>query len=232
MLIMSSNETILIDGYKHIKYNKELCTEGEMLKKSEAYFNKMSNRRSIRHFSTEPFSIEIIENIIKTAGMAPSGANKRPWTFCVVKSSEIKKKIREAAEIEERKSYEERMSQEWLQDLKHLGTNANKPFLEEAPYLIVVFKQIFEYDLTGGKHQNYYVNESVGLACGFLISAIHNAGLVTVTHTPSPMRFLEKILERPDNERAYLLLPVGFPAKNAFVPAIEKKKVQEILKVY
>ncbi len=137
-----------------------------------------------------------------------------------------------AAEEEEKRSYEERMSEEWLEDLKHLGTDANKDFLEIAPYLIVVFKRPFEYDKNGAKHQNYYVNESVGLACGTLISAIHNAGLVTLTHTPSPMRFLEKILNRPDNERAFLLLPVGYNAEKTYVPNIKRKPLNEIMKLY
>ena len=150
----------------------------------------------------------------------------------MVKNAEIKKKIRNAAEKEERKSYQGRMSKEWLDDLKHLGTDSNKPFLEKAPYLIVVFKRPFEYDGNGKKRQNYYVNESVGLACGFLISAIHHAGLVTLTHTPSPMRFLEKILKRPDNERAFLLLPVGYEAEKVYVPNIQRKTVDQIMKIY
>ena len=149
-----------------------------------------------------------------------------------ISEAEIKRKIRLAAEEEERKSYANRMSDEWLDDLKHLGTDANKPFLETAPYLIVVFKRPYEIDLEGIKRQNYYVNESVGLACGFLISAIHHAGLVTLTHTPSPMRFLEKILERPSNERAFLLLPVGYAAEETYVPNIERKQLDEVMKLY
>lgn len=229
---MQDKDYILIDGFKHIRHKQNSFSENEMLEKSKNLFNNLNRRRSVRDFSDKEFSIEVIENLIKTASTAPSGANKQPWTFCVVKSSEIKKKIRVAAEEEERKSYAERMSDEWLNDLKHLGTNANKPFLEKAPYLIIVFKRPFEYDLEGKKHQNYYVNESVGLACGFLISAIHNAGLVTLTHTPSPMRFLEKILNRPDNERAFLLLPVGYEAEKAYVPDIKRKSLSDILKIY
>jgi len=226
------DDYILIEGFKHIKYRQETFSENEMLKKSKDYFEWANKRRSVRHFSDKKVPIEIIENIIKTASTAPSGANKQPWTFCVVKSAEIKKEIRHAAEAEERKSYTERMSDLWLEDLKHLGTDANKPFLETAPYLIIVFKRAFEYDSEGKKQQNYYVNESVGLACGFLISAIHNAGLVTLTHTPSPMRFLEKILKRPDNERAFLLLPVGYQAEKAYVPNIKRKSLEEIMKLY
>lgn len=226
------DDYILIDGYKHIRYKQEIFSESEILKKSKGYFEWANKRRSVRQFSDKEVPIEVLENIIKTASTAPSGANKQPWTFCVVKSADIKKEIRLAAETEERKSYNERMSDVWLEDLKHLGTDANKPFLEIAPYLIIVFKRVFEYDAEGKKHQNYYVNESVGLACGFLILAIHNAGLVTLTHTPSPMRFLEKILKRPNNERAFLLLPVGYQDDKVYVPNIERKPLGDIMKLY
>lgn len=229
---MQQVDFILIDGFKHIRYSHEYISVEESVKRSEDFYQKMKKRRSIRDFSEKDIPIEIIENIIKAASSSPSGANKQPWTFCIVKNKEIKQKIREAAEEEERKSYAERMGEEWLEDLKHLGTNANKPFLEVAPYLIVVFKRPYEIDEQGVKHQNYYVNESVGLACGFLISAIQNAGLVTLTHTPSPMRFLEKILNRPSNERAFLLLPVGYPAIETYVPDLEKKSLDKILKLY
>lgn len=229
---MQTEDFIIIDGFKHFKFVHENGLMDERLKASESFYQSMKNRRSIRSFSDKEVPILIIENIIKTASTAPSGANKQPWTFCVVKSSEIKKQIKEAAEEEERKSYSERMGEEWLQDLKHLATNAEKPFLEIAPYLIVVFKRPYEIDENGVKHQNYYVNESVGLACGFLIAAIQQAGLVTLTHTPSPMRFLEKILNRPSNERAFLLLPVGFPAEETYVPDIQKKSLGEVMKIY
>jgi iodotyrosine deiodinase len=229
---MQSDDYILVDGFKHIRYKQETFSLEEMKIRAENYFKWIDKRRSVREFSDKQIPIEIIENIIKSASSAPSGANKQPWTFCVVQSKEIKKKIREAAEEEERRSYDERMSEEWLDDLKHLGTDANKPFLETAPYLIVVFKRPYEIDLDGKKHQNYYVNESVGLACGFLISAIHNAGLVTLTHTPSPMRFLEKILKRPSNERAFLLLPVGYEAEKVYVPDIHRKPINEVMKLY
>lgn len=229
---MQTDDFILVDGFKHIRYKLSPISENEMLLKTVNYFENMNKRRSVRDFSDKSIPFEIIENIIKTASTAPSGANKQPWTFCVVQDKELKKKIRLAAEAEEKKSYEERMSEEWLQDIKHLGTDANKPFLETAPYLIIVFKRPFEYGERGEKHQNYYVNESVGLACGLLISAIHNAGLVTLTHTPSPMRFLEKILNRPDNERAFLLLPVGYPSNNVYVPDIQRKNINQIMKLY
>lgn len=229
---MKDEDAILINGHKHIRFQQDLYAEDEVLKRSNDYFEWANKRRSVRDFSEKEIPIEVIENIIKTASTAPSGANKQPWTFCVVKSAEVKLKIRLAAEEEERKSYAERMSDEWLDDLKHLGTDATKPFLETAPYLIVVFKRPYEIDSEGVKHPNYYVNESVGLACGFLISAIHNAGLVTLTHTPSPMRFLEQILERPSNERAFLVLPVGYEADEVYVPDIERKKLDVIMKVY
>jgi len=227
-----TEDIILVDGFKHIRYTHKIYAAEEMINRSKEYYEYLDKRRSVRHFSDNPVPIEVIENILKAASTAPSGANKQPWTFCVVKDPEIKKKIRIAAEEEELKSYKERMSDEWLDDLKHLGTDAKKPFLETAPYLIVVFKRPFEFEDNGEKHQNYYVNESVGLACGFLISAIHSAGLVTLTHTPSPMRFLEKILERPANERAFLLLPIGYVAENAYVPDIQRKSLDEVIKIY
>ncbi|WP_456377865.1 nitroreductase family protein [Lutibacter sp.] len=229
---MKTTNYILIDGFKHISYQQETYSEKEMITRSKKYFEWLHKRRSVRHFSDKPVAIEVIKNIIKAASTAPSGANKQPWTFCVVENPEIKKKIRIAAEEEEQRSYNERMSDAWLDDLKHLGTNAEKPFLETAPYLIIVFKRPYDVDKDGKKHQNYYVNESVGLACGFLISAIHNAGLVTLTHTPSPMRFLEKILERPPNERAFLLLPVGYAAEKSYVPDIQRKLLEDVFKLY
>ncbi len=163
------------------------------------------------------------------AASAPSGANKQPWTFCAISNPEVKRQIRIAAEQEEKESYEGRMSPEWLEDLAPLGTDWHKPFLEIAPWLIVVFRKPFDYQSNGSKRQNYYVQESVGIACGFLIAAIHAAGLVTLTHTPSPMNFLQKILDRPDNERPFLLLPVGYPAPDAMVPDIQKKGTDEVL---
>lgn len=229
---MKKDEYILVDGFKHVRFDQETIDGDAMFKRSIDYFNQMNSRRSVREFSDRPIAKEVIENIIKTASTAPSGANKQPWTFCVVENPKVKKQIRLAAEEEERRSYNERMSDQWLNDLKHLGTDANKPFLEVAPYLIVVFKRPYEINDKGEKHQNYYVNESVGLACGFLISAIHNAGLVTLTHTPSPMRFLEKILDRPENERAFLLLPVGYKADSVYVPDIQRKSIDKIMKYY
>lgn len=220
-----------IEGNPHILFEQKVKIE-DIEQSANEYYEVMNSRRSIRDFSGKPVSKQVIEDILKTASTAPSGAHKQPWTFCVVESSELKSKIRVAAEEEERKSYEGRMSEEWLEDLKPLGTNHSKPFLEIAPYLIIVFKKPYDLDENGNKLQNYYVNESVGIACGMLISAIHNAGLVTLTHTPSPMNFLTKLLERPSNERAFLLLPVGYPANETYVPDIQRKQLDEVAKFY
>lgn len=213
--------------YQGLKYD-----EAEVIKRSQAFYENMTKRRSVREFSNKPVPFEVIENIIKTAAAAPSGAHKQPWSFCVVADPEIKKQIRTAAEKEEFINYNGRMSDEWLEDLKVFGTDWHKPFLEDAPYLIIVFKKAYDLNAQGEKLKNYYVNESVGIASGFLITAIHNAGLITLTHTPSPMNFLEKILNRPKNERAFLLLPVGYPADNAVVPNLKRKKLEAVLEVY
>lgn len=195
------------------------------------FYDFMSRRRSLRSFSDREVPKEIIEKIILTAGTAPSGAHKQPWTFCAISSQEIKSAIREAAEKEEYENYHGRMSDEWVKDLEIFRTDWNKPFLEVAPWLIVMFKKAYDVE-EYGKRKNYYVNESVGIAAGMLITAIHNAGLVTLTHTPSPMSFLSKILNRPENERPFLLLPVGYPATDAKVPDIERKKLNEIARFY
>ena len=171
---------------------------------------------------------ETIEKIIRIASSAPSGANKQPWHFVAVQDPEVKRQIREAAEKEEKVFYEGRAGEKWLKDLEPLATNWQKPFLEEAPWLIVVFRQNYDIDALGVKTKNYYVQESVGIACGFLIASIHMAGLATLTHTPSPMGFLSKILGRPENEKSFLLLPVGYPATDGTVPNIQRKNLDEI----
>jgi len=200
---------------------------GDMIENSRSFLENIIQRRTVRDFSDKPVPIEIIQNAIQTASSAPSGANKQPWHFVIVKNPVVKKDIRIAAEKEEKEFYEHRAPDYWLQDLNQFGTDWHKPFLEIAPYLIVVFKQ--SYDLgKRGKRKNYYVNESVGIASGFLLTALHNAGLATLTHTPSPMGFLEKILRRPENEKAVLLIPVGYPAENAKVPNLKKKSFQEV----
>ena len=222
----------MINSFKHIAYKGNDFSEEEMLKRSFDFYHELDQRRSVRHFSDKNVPEKVIENIIKTAGTAPSGAHKQPWKFCMVSNPELKSRIRQAAEKEEEENYKSRMSERWLKDLAPLGTDTNKEFLEIAPWLIVVFKEVYDFDESGEKQNNYYVNESVGIACGMLIAAIHNAGLVTLTHTPSPMNFLAELLERPKNERAFLLLPVGYAAKDAFVPDIHRKEFNEISDIY
>jgi len=217
---------------KFIHYNHKPFDEKFMLQNSIEYFELMDSRRTVREFSGKPVPKEIIENIIKTASTAPSGAHKQPWTFCIVTDPGTKKQIRDAAEKEEYESYNGRMNDKWLEDLAYLGTDWHKPFLETAPYLIIVFKKLYDLLPDGEKRQNYYVAESVGIACGFMLSAIHNAGLCALTHTPSPMSFLSKILNRPENERPFLLIPVGYPADGVTVPDLKRKDLEEISKWY
>ena len=217
-----------INNYPFITYSKEAYDIEEMESRSHKFLETMDSRRSVRDFSDKEIPESVIENILLTASTAPSGAHKQPWTFCVVKDPEIRKQIRIAAEKEERESYDHRMTEEWLKDLEPIGTDWNKPFLEIAPYLIVVFKRSYEIEENNHKHQNYYVTESCGIACGFLLAAIHHAGLVALTHTPSPMNFLAKILNRPINEKPFLLIPVGYPAEECWVPDIKRKGISEI----
>jgi nitroreductase len=203
--------------------------EIDMKKKSEEFYMFLKNRRTVRDYSNENIPLEVLENCIKTAGTAPSGANLQPWHFVIVSDPEIKKQIRIEAEKEEKEFYTNRAPQEWLDALAHLGTDEHKPFLEDAPYLIAIFSKSYEILPDGKKIKQYYSQESVGIATGMLITAIHNAGLASLTHTPSPMNFLNKILERPKNERPFLLLVVGKPAKGAKVPDIKRKKLRDIL---
>jgi nitroreductase len=222
----------LIDNHPYISYKKPMVPDQEMLERAQTFYEKMDSRRSVREFSDRPIERKVIENIIKTASTAPSGAHKQPWTFCVIANPEIKTQIRFAAEEEEKASYESRMSSDWLDDLKPLGTDWRKPFLEIAPYLIIVFRRIYEFGVDGKKKNNYYVQESVGLATGFLLAAIHDAGLVSLTHTPSPMNFISKILDRPENEKPFLLIPVGYPAEECWVPDLERKDLKDICIFY
>jgi iodotyrosine deiodinase len=214
-----------------IDYQPAIIEPDEMIERSQNYYNKMDERRSVREFSSRAVPREVIDNIIRTASTAPSGAHKQPWTFCVITNKALRAQIRILAEEEEFKSYNGRMSEEWLKDLEPIGTDHHKPFLEEAPYIIVVFKRAYELE-EGKKHQNYYVNESVGIAVGFLLAAAHNAGLVALTHTPSPMNFLAEALNRPNNERPYLLIPVGYPAENVQVPKLIRKSLKEVCCYY
>ena len=209
---------------------KKLCferfTEEYMARASAEFLSFIRTRRSVREFSDRDIPVEVINNIVSAAASAPSGANKEPWFFSIVRDPDVKHKIRLGAEKEEKLFYTHKAPQYWLKDLNKFGTDWHKEFLEEAPFLIVVFKQI--YDLNNNvKYKNYYVNESVGIACGILLTAIHKAGLVALTHTPSPMGFLEKVCKRPKNERAYLLIPVGYPAVNAKIPVLTKKEYNE-----
>lgn len=216
-------------GFKKLDF--EEYSESKMRSRSESFLNEIITRRTVREFSDRIVPIDIINNCIKTAASAPSGANKQPWQFVIVRDSGIKTKIREAAEKEEKEFYGHRATKEWLEDLNQFGTDWHKPFLDIAPYLIVVFRKIYDLEDDGTQRKNYYVNESVGIASGFLLAALHHAGLITLTHTPSPMNFLGEILNRPKNERAFLLIPVGYPAKDAEVPDISKKPFGEISKI-
>ena len=216
-------------GFKKLDF--EEYSESKMRSRSESFLNEIVTRRTIRQFSDRMVPIDIINNCIKTAASAPSGANKQPWQFVVVKDPGIKAKIRKAAEKEEKEIYGHRATKEWLEDLNQFGTDWHKPFLEIAPYLIVIFRKIYDLEDDGTQRKNYYVNESVGIASGFLLAALHHAGLATLTHTPSPMNFLGEILNRPKNEKAFLLIPVGYPAKDAEVPDISKKPFSEISKI-
>ena len=218
--------------HPYIQYEHKQYTEEEILERSKSYYEFVNSRRSIRDFSPRPVPQEIIENIILAAGTAPSGAHKQPWSYCLISSAEIKSKIRTLAEEEEKRSYGGRMSEQWIQDLEPLGTTWEKPFLDTVPWIIAVFRKIYDVDEDGKKRLNYYVNESIGISVGFLLAAIHHAGLVALTHTPSPMNFLTQILDRPENEKPYLLIPVGFPEENATIPDIARKPLSGILSHY
>ena len=214
--------------FKNLDQYREFSPD-EMKERSQAFLKLMQRRRSVRDFSGRDVSRDIIEHCIRTASTAPSGANKQPWHFVVISDPDVKREIRIQAEQEEREFYNRRAPEEWLKDLEPLGTDPEKPFLEKAPYLIAIFSESFSFDEESGKKQkNYYVKESVGIATGMLITAVHNSGLASLTHTPSPMGFLNDILDRPSNEKPFLLLVVGYPAESVKVPDIEKKPLDEI----
>jgi len=220
--------------YKHVPLDFMRMPPAAQLRASREFVDRMAARRSVRLISSEPVAFELIENAIRCASLAPSGANQQPWKFVVVKDGEIKRKIREAAEAEERESYEHRMPADWLEALAPLGTDWHKEFLETAPYLIVVFRIDFGISETAEgemKIKHYYVQESVGIATGFLLAALHMSGLATLTHTPNPMGFLSSILERPKNERPFVLIPVGLPAPDATVPAIGKRSIADVMEI-
>lgn len=210
--------------FRHIE------NETEQKQRAEDLYENLNLRRTVRDYSDKDVPLELIEKAILTAGTAPSGAHMQPWRFVVVRDAEVKSKIREAAEAEEYESYHNRMSEKWLRRLAPLGTDEHKPFLEIAPYLIIVFR-INSIETDGEKEPTYYSQESVGIAVGMLLSALHNAGLATLTHTPSPMKFLQEILGRPKNEVPFVLIPVGYPAEDAKVPDLKRKSLDEIMTV-
>jgi iodotyrosine deiodinase len=216
-------EATFVPLAKYREYSVE-----EMKDRAAAFYEDLSRRRTVREFSDRPVPQEVIEHCILAAGTAPNGANLQPWHFVAISDPEVKRKIRQAAEEEEHEFYSGRAPQEWLDALAHLGTDENKPFLETAPYLIVVFSQRYGILPKGKTIKHYYATESVGIATGMLITAVHNAGLVSLTHTPSPMTFLNEMLGRPENERPFLILVVGYPAEDAKVPTISKKSLAEI----
>jgi len=205
----------------------------EALRRSQDFLRLMETRRSVRHFSDEPVPYELIENAIRTAATAPSGANQQPWTFVVIGDPAVKEQIREAAEHEEELLYRERASEQYLEALEPIGTDWIKPHITDAPYVIVVFEQAWSRDEHGGKHKHYYVRESVGIAVGFMLASLHAAGLATLTHSPAPMGFLTRILGRPENERPFILIPVGYPTPDATVPdvALKKKSLEEVSEI-
>jgi nitroreductase len=217
------------DGPRFAPLEFERLSETEQRARSRRFLEDMARRRSVRDFSDEAVPVELLENAIVTAGTAPSGAHQQPWTFVLVSDPTLKRQIREAAEEEERRSYEARMPDEWLAALEPLGTDWRKPYIEVVPYLIVVFEQAYGLRPDGTKVKHYYVRESVGIAVGLLLASLHEAGLATLTHTPSPMGFLRELLGRPENERPYVLVPVGYPAAGCTVPDLERKALDEIL---
>ena len=218
-------------SYKFVPYAYERLSPDEMVGRGREFYELLDQRRSVRDFSTDVPPRECIDLAIRTASTAPSGAHRQPWKFVVVDDPDLKKAIRAAAEEEERENYETRFPEEWLQALAPLGTTGDKPFLEEAPYLVVVFKESYGIGADGGKITNYYIPESVGIACGMFIAALHTMGLVTLTHTPSPMGFLSELLRRPPNEKPYILFPVGYPADGARVPDLTRKSLDAVVQL-
>ncbi|MGI8787580.1 MAG: nitroreductase family protein [Pyrinomonadaceae bacterium] len=216
--------------YPFISLDFQRIEKSKQIERAEEFYENLSQRRTVRDFSDEDVPFEIVERAILTAGTAPSGANMQPWRFVVVKDKNIKRDIRIAAEREEYESYHGRMSEKWLRRLAQLGTDEHKPFLEIAPYLIVVFR-INSITENGETEPTYYSQESVGIAVGMLLAALHNAGLATLTHTPSPMKFLQEILKRPKTEIPFVVIPVGYPAKEARVPDIKRKPLEEIMQI-
>lgn len=210
----------------------ERLAPDEMRRRARAFYEDIDRRRSVRHFSDDPVPDEVLDDCIRAAGSAPSGAHRQPWTFCIVRDPALKRRIREAAEEEERELYQHRITGEWRDALEPLGTDEHKPFLETCPALLVVLRHVHGVTDEGEKQTNYYTQESVGIASGFLLVALHRAGLATLTHTPSPMAFLAEILERPSYEKPFLLIPVGYPAEGCEVPDLVRKPLDEIRVIY
>lgn len=219
----------MANPYRPVPYLFERLTEGEMLERASAFESLMEQRRSVRFFSEEPVPRKLIESAIRSASSAPSGAHRQPWTFVAVSNKEIKSEIRAAAEEEERRSYEGgRMPEEWKDALEPLGTTWHKPYLDTVPWLVVLFAQTYGWEPSSSKRKHYYVNESCGIAAGLFIAALHNMGLATLTHTPSPMAFLSRILERPMGEKPYILFPIGYPDADCLVPDLRRKSLSEV----
>lgn len=212
-----------------LKFNR--LPDEEIQKRATEFHNLMSTRRTVREYSSDPIPDGVLEKLIETAGMAPSGANKQPWHFCVITNPDLKRKIRESAEKEEKENYQRRFSDSFKEDLAKFETTFRKEYIDDAPALIIVFKERYKME-NGVQKKNYYVNESVGIAIGFLITAIHNAGLTTLPHTPNPMSFLNELLDRPRNETPILLMPVGFPKEGTQVPVLKRKPLEKIMHVY
>ena len=217
-----------VSDFPHVPLDFQPLPPEEMAARAEAFYAEMDRRRSTRFFTDQPVPKRLVELAIQTASTAPSGAHRQPWRFVAVSSADVKRQIREAAEAEEKASYEGRMSEEWLDALAPLGTDWQKPFLETVPWIVVLFAERYGLDEDGSKRKNFYVQESCGIAAGLFIAALHRMGLATLTHTPSPMGFLRDVLGRPANEAPYILFPVGYPAPDATVPDLRRKSLDEV----
>ena len=218
----------MVSDARFVPYRPPRRAPGEMARRARALFEELDTRRSVRMFSADPVPRHLIESAIRTASTAPSGAHQQPWTFVAVSDAPTKRRIRAAAEAEEQRSYAGRMSDEWLTALKPLGTDEHKPYLEIAPWIVVLFEQVHGYFPDGSLRKHYYARESTGIAAGLFITAVHHMGLATLTHTPSPMGFLRRLLGRPTNERPFVVFPVGYPADDAVVPDLRRKSLEEV----
>jgi iodotyrosine deiodinase len=221
-------KTLSGDPSRFVPLRFERISPAESLERARAFHLEMSRRRTTRHFSSDPVPRELIELAIRTAAAAPSGAHQQPWTFVAISDPDLKRQIREAAEQAEREFYHGRAPDEWLEALRPLGTDEHKTHLTDAPWVVVLFRQVFGLEPEGGKRTYYYTQESCGIAAGFFVAAVHRMGLATLTHTPSPMGFLAELLGRPANEKAMLVLPVGYPSREARVPDLERKRLEEV----